>query len=111
MSVPVVNLRLEKGTDFEATFTVSNSDDSIFSLSGYSAASRIRKHPTASTYKAFTTTITTATGEIKVNMSATNTLELSSGRNYYDLLIINSVSGQKTKVFEGMILVVDTVSI
>lgn len=111
MSVPAVNLRLEKGTDFEATFTMTNSDNSVFSLGGYSAACRIKKHPTATTYKSCTTSITTATGEIRVSLGATNTADLSSGRNYYDVVITNSISGQKTKAFEGMIIVVDTVSV
>jgi hypothetical protein len=29
MSVPTVNLTIEKGTDFEAVFNVTNSDSSI----------------------------------------------------------------------------------
>lgn len=111
MSVPVVNLRLEKGTDFEATFNVTNSDGSIFALNNYSATAKIRKHPTASTSKSFNTTITTSKGEIKVSMGATNTADLSSGRNYYDVTITESTSNKITKVFEGMIMVVDTVSV
>jgi len=111
MSVPVVNLRLEKGTDFEATFNVTNSDGSVFALNNYSASAKIRKHPAASTSKAFTTTITIAKGEIKVSMGATNTSQLSSGRNYYDVTIIESTSNKITKVFEGMIMAVDTVSV
>jgi len=110
MSVPAVNLRLEKGTDFETTFTVENSDGSVFSLSGYTASAKIKKHPTSSDSKSFTTSITVSTGIIKLNMSAATTSELSSGRNYYDVIITNISSGKITKVFEGMILVVDTVS-
>lgn len=111
MSVPVVNLRLEKGTDFEATFNVAASDGSAFSLNNYTASARIKKHPTASEYKAFTTTVTGTTGEIKLNMTAANTSTLTSGRNYYDVLITQIGVGRITKVFEGMILVVDTVSV
>ena len=111
MSVPAVNLRLEKGTDFEATFYVTATDGSVFPLSNYTASARIKKHPTATDYKIFTTTITAATGEIKLNMTAANTAELTSGRNYYDVLITQVGVGRITKVFEGMILVVDTVSV
>jgi len=111
MSVPVVNLRLEKGTDFEATFNVNQSDGSVLVLNNFTAAAKVRKHPTASTSKSFTTTLTAAKGEIKVAMAATNTTDLSSGRNYYDVILTETTSGKKTKVFEGMIQVVDTVSI
>jgi hypothetical protein len=111
MSVPVVNLRLEKGTDFEATFNVTNSDGSVFALSNYSATAKVRKHPTATTSKSFSTTITSAIGEIKVSMGATNTSDLSAGRNYYDVIITQANTGKVTKVFEGMLMVVDTVSV
>lgn len=111
MAVPAVNLTIDKGTDFEATFTVTNSDGSVLSLVNYSASSKIRKHPTASDYASFSTTITVATGEIKVSMGATTTSTLSSGRNYYDVIITNVSSGNITKVFEGMVFAVDTVSV
>ena len=111
MAVPSVNLTLDKGTDFEATFNVTNSDGTAFLLSNYSATAKIRKHPTATTYKTFSTSITVATGEIKVSMASTNTSQLTAGRNYYDLIITQTGSGKVTKVFEGMILVNDTVSV
>ena len=111
MSVPSVNLRIEKGTNFESTFTISNSDGSVYSLNNYTATSKIRKYPTDSSSKSFSTTITAATGEIKITMSSANTADLSSGRNYYDVIITKTSDGAVTKVIEGMALVVDTVSL
>lgn len=111
MSVPAVNIRIEKGTNFESTFTVTNSDGSAFSLNNYTATSKIRKHPTASTSKSFSVTITVSTGEIKISMSSSNTAELTSGRNYFDVLITKTSDGSITKVMEGTALVVDTVSV
>ena len=111
MSVPSVNLRIEKGTNFESTFTVTNSDGSVYSLSNYTATSKIRKHPTSPTSKSFSTTITAATGEIKITMNSTDTAELSSGRNYFDVLITKTSDGSVTKVIEGTALVIDTVSV
>ena len=111
MSVPVVNIVIEKGVDFDATYTVTNDDNSVFSLANQSATSKIKKHPTATTSKSFTTTITVQTGEIKISMGSTNTDDLSAGRNYYDVIITHSVTGKITKVFEGMALVKETVSV
>lgn len=111
MAVPAVNLTIDKGTDFEATFNVTNSDGSVFSLANYTASSKVRKHSTASAYASFTTTITVATGEILVSMGATVTSTLSSGRNYYDVIIRNVATGKITKVFEGSIIAIDTVSV
>jgi hypothetical protein len=111
MSVPAVNLTIEKGTDFEATFNVENSDGSTFSLSNYSATAKIRKHPTAPTSKSFSTSITVATGEIKISMGSTITTQLDAGRNYYDVIITQSGTGKIQKVFEGTVIVSNTVSI
>lgn len=111
MTVPAVNIVIEKGTDFEATYNVSNNDSSVYSLVNQAATAKIRKHPTATTSKSFTTTITTATGEIKISMSAANTALLTAGRNYYDVILTNSFTGKKVKIFEGTALVNDTVSV
>lgn len=111
MTVPVVNIVIEKGTDFEAIYNVTNADNSVYSLTNQAATAKIRKHPTASTSKSFTTTITVATGEIKISMGSTNTDDLSAGRNYYDVIITHSATGKVTKIFEGAALVKDTVSL
>lgn len=110
MAVPEVNLRIEKGTDFEATFNVSNSDGSVFSLTNYVASSKIRKYPTSPDSQSFSTSITVSTGEIKISMASTVTSELDSGRNYYDVIITNNDSGKIQKVFQGTAIVSDTVS-
>ena len=110
-SVPVVNITIDKGTDFEAIYTVTNADSSVYTLTNQSATAKIRKHPTATTSKSFQTTITTGTGEIKISMGSTVTADLSPGRNYYDVIITHSTTGKVTKIFEGMALVNDTVAV
>lgn len=111
MSVPAVNLTIDKGTYFEATFNVSNSDGSVFLLSGYSATAKIRKHSTATTSASFSTSITVATGEIKISMGSTITSQLTAGRNYYDVIITQSGTNKIQKVFEGTVIVNETVSV
>lgn len=111
MAVPAVNLTLDKGTDFEATFNIKNADESAFSLSSFSAVAKIRKHPTASSYKSFQTAITVATGELKISMGSTVTADLTPGRNYYDVIIVQAGTNKTQKVFEGSIIVNDTVSV
>ena len=111
MAVPAVNIVIEKGTDFDATYNVSNSDNSVYSLTNQAATAKIRKHPTATTSKSFTTTITVATGEIKISMGSTVTADLTAGRNYYDVILTHSSTGKKIKIFEGTALVHETVSV
>jgi hypothetical protein len=111
MSIPTVNLTIEKGTDFEAIFNVTNADGTVFALNGYIATSKIRKHPASNISKPFATAITVATGEIKISMASTVTDDLSVGRNYYDLIITQIGTGKIQKVFEGTALVSETVSL
>jgi len=111
MTVPAVNIVIEKGTSFEATYNVTNSDDSVYSLTNQTATAKIRKHPTATSSKSFTTSITVATGEIKISMGSTITADLSSGRNYYDVIITHTSTGKVTKIFEGTAIVNETVSV
>ena len=111
MAVPVVNIVIEKNTSFEATYNVTNSDNSVYSLTNQSATAKIRKHPTATTSKSFTTSITVATGEIKISMGSTVTADLTAGRNYYDVILTHATTGKVTKIFEGMAIVNDTVSV
>jgi hypothetical protein len=111
MAVPAVNLTIEKGTDFESIFNVTNSDGSVFSLSNYSASAKIRKHPISTSSQSFSTSITVATGEIKITMNAATTALLSAGRNYYDVIITHVSTGKIIKVFEGSIIVSETISV
>jgi len=111
MSVPAVNIVIEKGTDFEAIYNVTNNDSSVYSLTNQTATAKIRKHPTASSVKSFQTSITVATGEIKISMGSTVTAELTAGRNYYDVILTHSATGKVVKIFEGTAMVHDTVSV
>jgi len=110
MSVSVVNLSINKGTDFESTFDVNNYDNSQFLFNNYSAAAKIRKHPSATSYQSFQTSFPTS-GEIKISMASTITSQLSAGRNYYDVIIIENITNKTRKIFEGTIIVNETISV
>ena len=110
MAVPAVNLRIEKGTFFEATFTLTGTDGDAAALSNYTAAAKIKKFPGATTSTSFSTEITGSTGEIKITMADSVTAELSAGRSYYDVVIQETASLKKTKVFEGTVMVVESIS-
>lgn len=107
----ITSLTIERGTDFDATFNILESDLSPLSLAYYSGFSKIRKYPTSSNYHSFTVGITTATGEVVISMGATTTSLLTPGRNYFDIVIVSpSISGSvKTKVVEGTIIVSESI--
>ncbi|MFZ9740438.1 MAG: hypothetical protein ACO3CQ_00940 [Candidatus Nanopelagicaceae bacterium] len=111
MSVAVVNIDLEKGTDFEATFNIFGPDNGPVSLSNYDGISKIRKHPTSVKSKSFDVEIIEVDKSVKISMGRTDTLDLSSGRNYFDVFLQDSNTGHTIKVLEGSIIVSDSISI
>lgn len=111
MALPAVNITIEKGTDFENSFTINNPDGSVFNLSGYSAVAKIKKYPTSSVSTPFSVSIVSGSGNIRISMASSITSQLSEGRNYYDIVIVSTGYGTKTKVIEGSALVTPSVSV
>jgi hypothetical protein len=111
MAVPAVNLTIDKGTDFEEEFDLTEDDGSPLNLLNYVGSAKIRKYPTSPKYKAFTITfIDREEGRIKLSLSNTQTSGLQSGRNYYDFLLTDG-TGKVRKVVEGNIIVNDSATL
>lgn len=104
MSVPSVNIVVEQGTDYQEVFTVNNPDGSPLDLTGHTGVAKIRKHPESLSSTSFNVGIVSAAGQVVVSLANTVTSNLKSGRHYYDVIVV-SVSGKKTKVVDGMVLV------
>ena len=110
MAVPSVNITIEQGADFTATFTIANNDSSVYNLYSSTAVAKLRKHHSSTKSYDFTTTITIATGKVRLDMSDEVTSTLEPGRYYYDILLTNTGSGLKTRVIEGMAMVAGGIS-
>lgn len=110
MAVPAVNISIEQGADFSSTFTITNSDGSLYNLLNTSASAKIKKFPESETSYSFSTSVTVNTGKITISMSNDITSTIPSGRYYYDILLTNNVTGLKTRVIEGMAFVSAAIS-
>lgn len=103
-------LTLEQGATFSTTINVEDTQGTAVNLAGYSASSQIRKSYYSTTANSFTATITNnANGEITLSMTAANTANLNAGRYLYDLLI-TAPNSTKTRVVEGIIVVLPSVT-
>ena len=109
-AVSSVNLVIQKGTYFEETFALTAEDGLGLNLTGATAASKLRKHPTAGLAYTFSTTTTVSDSTVKISMTSDKTADLPSGRCYYDVLIISS-GGVASKVLEGNVMVEETASL
>jgi hypothetical protein len=103
-------LSVEQFASFSTTVNVEDVQGSPINLSGYTAASQIRKSYYSTAANNFTATITgTANGEITLSMSSANTANLSPGRYLYDL-VIKAPDSTKTRVVEGIVTVLPGVT-
>jgi len=110
MAARNVNLVLEQGVDFQATFTIRNTNNAPLNLTGYTGISSIRKHPTSSTaYPLLLTFPDRINGKITVSMGYTATDAIEGGRYVYDVILI-SPNSYKTRAVQGNVLVTPGVS-
>lgn len=106
----ITNVVIEKGTYFEAIFSLFDPDQSSSILSGLTTSyASIRKYPTATAYEEFSKTITAGTGTIKLSLTDEQTSRLIEGRNYFDVVL--TIEGKKTKVIKGTAIVVESASV
>lgn len=110
MAARVINLVVDQGVDFEATFTLRNQNNTPLNLTGYTAVSQIRKHPAATKSYPFVVSFPDRlNGVVKVAMGFTATSAIEGGRYVYDL-VLTSPNAYKSRPIQGNVLVVPGVS-
>ena len=103
----ILNQVIDQGTTFSKQITVYETDGStIQNLTGYTAASQIRKNYTSTAYTTILATIQTpaTNGVIVMSLTAVQTAALKSGRYVYDLQI-TAADTTVTRVLEGIITI------
>lgn len=104
MAAVSINLLINQGADYDATFTITNEDNGLpLNLAGYTAEAKIKKSYTSSTFSSFTLEfVDRISGIIKISLTDEQTALLVARRYVYDILI-TSPNGVKTRVIEGII--------
>tara|TARA_Y100000015_G_scaffold26587_1_gene25796 strand:+ start:222 stop:1169 length:948 start_codon:yes stop_codon:yes gene_type:complete len=105
MSVYVNNITINTGEYFSRDFYLDNIDGTPLDLTGYTAASQMRKHPesvnaTADFNVGF---IDRANGRIRISLATTKTRLIKPGRYVWDLMFTDG-SNKKSIVIEGNVL-------
>ena len=105
-----VELSIEQGANFNTVLDLKDAAGGILNLAGYEVAAQLRKSYYSSTATDFTMTITDASaGQITMAMSPTVTANVTPGRYVYDVLI-TSGAGVKTRIIEGIVTVLPSVT-
>ena len=105
-----VELTLEQGANFNTVLDLKDSAGGILNLAGYTVAAQMRKSYYSTTATNFTITVTdAAAGQITMSMNSANTANVTPGRYVYDVLITSGAS-VKTRIIEGIITVLPSVT-
>lgn len=112
MLAAVTNLVVYQGSDFQTTFFVTNDNGSAFDLTGYIGESLIKKHYTSGTSTSMSVNVNPPenTGSVTLALSNVVTSAMTPGRYVYDV-VVTSPFGFKSRVLEGVLTVVEGVTI
>lgn len=101
---------IEQNATFTTKLNVEDAYNNPVDLTGYTAASQMRKSYYSTTFYTLETEVTgTSNGEITLSMTASNTANLPIGRMVYDL-IIDDGNNNVTRVVEGIATILPSVT-
>jgi len=98
------NLIIDQGTDYQTSITLTDVDNNIVNLSGYTSNSQIRKTYTSSNSVAFSVSMNVSTGVIKLSLTDSQTSNIVAGRYVYDVLLTDE-NDITTRILEGIVTV------
>ena len=108
------NLRVDAGATFSTDVTVTNSDNTAFDLTGYTASAKLSQgYASTRTRTSFTTAIASdaTTGIITLSLTPDQTSALEAPARYvYDIEILKTSDSSITRVIEGIITVSPSVT-
>ena len=88
MAAIPLNLLLEKGTDFDATFNIQNEDNTTpLNLTGYTAEAKMKRSYYSSSSTSFVVDfVDRYNGVLKISLNNTGTSTLDPRRYVYDII-------------------------
>ena len=103
----VKNLVIDQGSTFTTTIVLSDALGTRLDLTGYTAYASMRKSYASLTAIDLDAAIAPdlLSGEIILFLHAIQTATLRPGRYVYDLDIVDDISGEVTRVVEGIVTV------
>lgn len=98
------NIVIDQGTTFQTSINVTDENDNIVDLTGYSASAQMRKHYTSSNSFSFSTSISPTLGIVTLSMTSNTTNTITPGRYMYDCELTD-INGAVTRLVEGIVTV------
>ena len=96
------NITIDQGTTFSTGFVVTDANGDVVDLTNHQFQAQLRKSYVTSTYASFTVNVVDAiNGEITLELSAEQSMNLRYGRYVYDV-VMQDDSSVTTRVVEGI---------
>lgn len=103
------NLDIDQGSTFQTTINVTDDNDVVVDLTGYTGVAQMRKHYTSTTSYSFTVSISPSIGTVTMAMTANATANVVAGRYVYDCELTDT-NGAVTRLIEGIVTVTPQVT-
>ena len=103
------NLFVDQGTDYSTTINLTDDNDNIVTLTGYTANGQIRKTYSSSNAVNFGITLEANTGIVSLSLTDAQTANLVAGRYVYDVFLYNAAN-VASRIVEGIITVTPRVT-
>ena len=103
------NLVIDQGADFETNINVTDDNDQIVDLTGYTGSAQMRKHYTSATSYSFVVSIIPLQGTVTLSMTANTSANIVSGRYVYDCELTSN-NGIISRLLEGIVTITPNVT-
>ena len=105
MAAYISNIVIDAGADFDQVFNLETSANSPLDLTGFTATSKLKKHPASLTDKAtFSVSFPNRSqGQLKISLGSSITSTIKAGRYSYDVLLNDG--SLKTRIVSGSAIV------
>jgi hypothetical protein len=103
------NIVIDQGADFQTTIIITDDNEQIVDLSGFTGFAQMRKYYTSSTSYNFDVTIAAANGAVTIAMSANTSNNINSGRYVYDCELM-APNNKRSRIVEGIVTVTPQVT-
>lgn len=98
------NLIVDQGTDYSTTVNLTDDNDNIVDLTGYTAAGQIRKTYTSSNAVNFGIVLESSNGVVRMSLTDTQTAAMAAGRYVYDVFVTNAAN-TTSRIVEGIVTI------
>jgi hypothetical protein len=97
---------VDQGSLFRNSVTVTQTAGDPLNLTGYTAASQMRKSYNSSIgYNLNATIINALEGKLRLELTTEQSRSIPPGRYLYDVEITSIATGEKTRVVEGIVII------